>query len=93
MKEIEMRDSCIMFPPRFWYISNFLITPSTHTCVLKVDLSATLAELSGIFDKDHFVLVVKTQQCYTGVDQVKEKSVVVGKFLEERHRGKLSLIT
>jgi cystathionine beta-synthase len=46
----------------------------------QIDLSCTLGELSRIFDKDHFALVVTTNK-YIGSDSenpVQERAVVVG---------------
>eukprot|EP01100_Stratorugosa_tubuloviscum_P004816 TRINITY_DN2216_c0_g1_i1.p1 TRINITY_DN2216_c0_g1~~TRINITY_DN2216_c0_g1_i1.p1 ORF type:complete len:521 (-),score=283.68 TRINITY_DN2216_c0_g1_i1:54-1616(-) len=43
-----------------------------------VNLSTTLFELSEIFDKDHFVLVVSTQKCFESINSFKFKTQVVG---------------
>lgn len=44
----------------------------------RIALSTTLGQLSKIFDKDHFALVVSTQNCYSGPDSVTQKSVIFG---------------
>jgi len=44
----------------------------------KVTQSTTLGELSGIFNNEHFALVVATQRCFETADTVTEKTVVCG---------------
>jgi len=51
-------------------------------CIFKqfrsVSLATTLGSLSKIFDRDHFVLVITTQRCYTGPGTATTRSVVYG---------------
>lgn len=55
---------------------------SVSSCVYRqfksLPLQTTLGQLSKIFDRDHFALVVSTQMCYTGASSVTTKFVVFG---------------
>ncbi|CAK4640306.1 unnamed protein product, partial [Aphanomyces euteiches] len=44
----------------------------------KVNTHTTLSELSRIFDKDHFALVVTEQRCFSAGGKVETKSVIFG---------------
>jgi predicted transcriptional regulator len=44
----------------------------------QIPLDTKLGVLSKIFDKDHFVLVVTTQRCYSGPQTVTQKTVIYG---------------
>lgn len=44
----------------------------------KIPITTKLAELSKLFDKDHFALVVSSQRCFSGPETVSEKTVVFG---------------
>ena len=44
----------------------------------KVNTHTTLSELSRIFDKDHFALVVTEQRCFSAGGKVETKQVIFG---------------
>jgi len=44
----------------------------------KVNTQTPLSELSKIFDKDHFALVVTEQRCFSKGGKVETKSVIFG---------------
>jgi len=54
------------------------VTKAVYTQFRRVDLSEKLCEISQIFDKDHFCLVVKSQKQYQSAGAITERSVVVG---------------
>jgi len=54
------------------------ITKILYRQFKKIPLNTSLASLSKIFDRDHFVLVVTTQKCYEGPRAISEKSLVFG---------------
>lgn len=45
---------------------------------LQVNLNTTLEELSKIFDKEPFALVVATQKCFSSTGVATEKKVITG---------------
>ena len=58
--------------------ANDPISKVLYTQFRRVSLSTTLGELSHIFDRDHFAVVVSSQQCYGGPNKLTEKAVIVG---------------
>lgn len=59
-------------------LANDPVKKAVYTQFRRVDLDEKLSEITQIFDKDHFALVVKSQKQYQGAGEVSERSVVVG---------------
>lgn len=57
---------------------NDSVTKVLYRQFKQVSINTSLAQLSKIFDRDHFALVVQTQKCYTGPSQVSDKAVIFG---------------
>ena len=64
---------CLCFP-----VCCCQITRCLYTQFKKVSLHTPLSTLSGIFDHDHFALVVTSQRCFDRGGAVSEKLVVFG---------------
>jgi cystathionine beta-synthase len=59
---------------------NDSITKGLYKQFKQISISTKLSQLSKIFDRDHFALVVSTQKSFSGSaeNQVKEKSLIFG---------------